>query len=199
MRSSSATVILTALAIFSPVALAQSGPGCGPASVKLDVSTTKQRPAAPEIQAGKALVYFLQDDLKYNATPRPTTRFAIDGTWVGATHANSYFYVFVDPGEHHLCASWQPGSLTAGSVFRTIAVGGNYHGPERSTAVAHFSAEAGKTYYLSAKDVATIAHTGGEHDTQYVSEAEVVLSPLDSDEAQVLMNTFSFSSSHPKK
>lgn len=105
MRSSSATVILTALAIFSPAALAQSGPGCGPASVKLDVSTTKQRPAAPEIQAGKALVYFLQDDLKYNATPRPTTRFAIDGTWVGATHANSYFYVFVDPGEHHLCAS----------------------------------------------------------------------------------------------
>ncbi|HEV2341577.1 MAG TPA: DUF2846 domain-containing protein [Candidatus Acidoferrales bacterium] len=188
MRSSSATVILTALAIFSPAALAQSGSGCGPASVKLDVSTTKQRPAAPEIQAGKALVYFLQDDLKYDSSPRPTTRFAVDGTWVGATHANSYFYVFVDPGEHHLCANWQSDVLPF-----------NFGASKRSTAAAGFSAESGKTYYFRAQDIAKSQNSGGDNNTRYVSQAEVLLAPLDGDEAQVLMNTFSFSSSHPKK
>jgi hypothetical protein len=50
--------------------------------------------------SGKAIVYFLQDDLKYGARPRPTTRFAIDGNWFRATHANSFFYVSVDPGDH---------------------------------------------------------------------------------------------------
>lgn len=101
------TLVLLFLLTCPAFATAQTDSACGPAKVKFDIRTTKQLRASPAAQSDKALVYFLQDDLKYNTAPRPTTRFAIDGAWVGATHANSYFYVFVDPGEHHLCANWQ--------------------------------------------------------------------------------------------
>jgi hypothetical protein len=186
MRSSFAIVLQTALAFVSPLATAQLGPGCGPANIKFDVSTTKQRPATPEIQSGKALVYFLQDDLKYNWAPRPTTRFAVDGAWVGATHTSSYFYIFVDPGEHHLCANWQ-----------SARTGLSWVGPKRSTAATSLTAEAGKTYYFRAEDILYTEESNNVNTIK--SEPQVLLSPLDADEAQVLMNTFSFSSSHPKK
>src|SRR6185312_9705018 len=80
--------------------------GCGPAAVHFEVKTEKHHlPVRPE--NGKALVYFLQDDTQFQSRPRPTSRIGIDGTWVGATKSNSYFYVSVDPGEHDLCSSWQ--------------------------------------------------------------------------------------------
>ncbi|HEV2488382.1 MAG TPA: DUF2846 domain-containing protein [Candidatus Acidoferrales bacterium] len=186
MRSSSIVPLFAGLILLSPNSFAQSGPGCGPANLKFDVKTTNAEQPAPTPQAGKALVYFLQDDLKYDSSPRPTTRFAIDGLWLGATHANSYFYVFVDPGEHHLCANWQSDVILM-----------NFGVPKRSTSAASFTAESGKTYYFRAQDIAK-SHSG-ENNSSYVSEAEVLLAPLDGDEAQVLMNTFSFSSSHPKK
>ena len=168
-------------------ARAQLGPGCGPADVKFDVKTAKGPHASPAPEPGKALVFFIQDDMKFEGGIRPTTRFGTDGTWLGATHANSYFYAFVDPGEHHVCANWQ--SVHFGSSFGV---------PKRSTAAAHLTAEAGKTYYFRAQDITKMDHTGGEHDTEVVSRAEVVLEPLDADEAQVVINSFSFSSSHPQ-
>ncbi|HKW90190.1 MAG TPA: DUF2846 domain-containing protein [Candidatus Acidoferrales bacterium] len=186
MRPLVSILVLAAPLVFAPNSMAQSGPGCGQTDTKFDVSTTKQRPAAPDIQSGKALVYILQDDLKYNWAPRPTTRFAIDGAWIGATHGSSYFYIFVDPGEHHICANWQ--SATTGLAWL---------GPKRSTAATGFTAEAGKTYYFRAQD---ILHTEQNDNVNTIKpEPEVLLSSLDPDEAQVLMNTFSFSSSHPKK
>jgi hypothetical protein len=177
-------ILLLAVSVVFPVtAHAQEGPGCGPTNVTFDVSTKKVQPPAPVPALGKAIVYFLQDDLKYNARPRPTTRFGIDGTWVGATHANSYFYVSVDPGDHHVCANWQ-----------SDVTGLSYIGPKRSTAAVHFTAEAGKSYYFRARDVVYSAPGG-----PIVSEPAVELSRLDSDEAQVIINSFSLNSSHPKK
>ena len=181
MRTSSVILLLAFSMTFSLQARAQQGPGCGPANLKFDVSTSKKY-SLPSIQPGKALVYLFQDDLKYGARPRPTTRFAIDGAWIGATHANSFIYTFVDPGGHDVCANWQSDDTGLG-----------YIGPKRSTAAAHFTADAGKTYYFRARD---IAYTNGQ---TIVSEPEVVLAPLDSDEAQVIINSFSLSSSHPKK
>lgn len=136
MRTSSALFVLMLSLICSTQARAQAGPGCGPDNVKFDVKTTTGQQSSPAPHLGKALVYFLQDDLKFLSSPRPTTRFGIDGSWVGATHANSYFYVFVDAGEHHVCASWQTEVMV------------NY-GDARSTAAAHLTFEAGKSYYLS--------------------------------------------------
>jgi len=178
------TLIASLLLVCPLLANAQEGPGCGPANVKFDISTTKKQPLAPALQAGKAFVYFLQDDLKYNSSPRPTTRFGLDGAWVGATHANSYFYVAVDPGEHQVCANWQ-----------SDTTGLSWIGPKRSTAAAEFTAEAGKSYYFRAEDIARRNEPNGP----IISEPEVRLAAMEPAEAQVLVNSFSLSSSHPKK
>jgi hypothetical protein len=179
-----ATLLAVLLAVSAPYtagARAPAGPGCGPPSVKFDVKTEKKPKTAPVSRSGKAIVFFLQDDLKFGSRPRPTTRFGIDGTWVGATHANSYFFALVDPGEHHVCANWQS---------RVILFS-----PTRSTAATHFKAVAGKVYYFRARDIAIFDHPGGA----LLYEPEVRLSALDADEARVLMGSFSYSLSHPKK
>jgi hypothetical protein len=130
-------------------------------------------PNAGQPDPGKALVYFLEDDTGFESAPKPTTRIGVDGQWVGATHGNSYLYFSVDPGVHHLCASWQ----------RAIAL---FQG--RKTAAAHFTAEAGQTYYFSAKNIWTRD-----------GPSDMSLNPVDSDEGQLLANKFSFSASQPRK
>jgi hypothetical protein len=86
------------------------------------------------VEAGKALVYFIEDDRQYGTRPRPTTKWGVDGKWVGATQSDAYFAVAIEPGEHHLCTQWQV----------------DYDG---EIALAHFTAEAGKTYYFRLVDV----------------------------------------------
>ena len=174
MLASLAIFLLASSAIPSTQSNSLGAPGCGPENVKFDVKTESKQHPMPAPEAGKALIFFLQDDAKFESRPRPTTQFGIDGAWVGATQANSYFYVSVDPGEHHLCANWQS------------FVGA---GPIRPTAALHFTAEAGKAYCFSAQDIFRTDHP----------PAEVVLEALDTDEAQLLMSSFAFSTSQPKK
>src|ERR1041384_3012646 len=92
--------------LAQPVPPAPAGqvvaPGCGDNREKWAVSTDRSKHPLATAEAGKALVYFLQDDTNFRLTPRPTTRFGLNGSWVGATQANAYFYVSVDPGEQHL-------------------------------------------------------------------------------------------------
>jgi hypothetical protein len=148
-------------------------PGCGATDIKFEVKTEKgQHSVQPE--AGKALVYFIQDDSDFDSRPRPTTKMGIDGAWVGAMQSNSYFYFSVDPGVHHLCASWQ---TTVGP------------GTSHMTAAAHFSAEANGVYYFEVKD--TWRHDGGS--------PGIHLKPMDSDEGQLMVNKYTFSVSQPKK
>jgi len=168
------------LSLLAPApSRAQDAPGCGPESIKFNVKTARQRPAMPAADSSKALVFFLQDDVKFDSRPRPTTEFGVDGNWVGATQSNSYFFVSVDPGEHHLCAHWQ-NRVTIGPV------------PLRPTAALHFTAEPGKAYYFRAKDF-------GRTGVSTSPIAEVTLEAMDSDEAQVLMSSFEYSTSAPKK
>lgn len=188
MRPTQLLLAVPFLLIYPTTLFAQTGPGCGPANVKFEVSTTKRAPAAASLEPAKARVFFLQDDLRFQGGVRPTTRFGIDGQWVGATHANSYFYVEVDPGEHDVCANWQ-------SVHFPSAI----YVPKRATAAAHLTAEAGKTYYFRAEDTTKMDHTGGENDTKVVTRAQVIFEPVDPDEARVLINSFSFSSSHARQ
>jgi len=92
-----------------------AAPGCAKDDVKFEVKTDKRQHPFAKPDPGKAIVYFLQDDTEFLSVPRPTTRFSLDGAWIGATHTSSYFYVAVDPGQHHLCAGWQSFvGLTAG-------------------------------------------------------------------------------------
>ncbi len=171
---------ILAILLFSAPALAQSAPpataGSGAVCSNLpntlfDVKTdTGEHPA--QAVAGKALVYFLQDDTNFIARPRPTTRWGVDGTWVGATHSDSYFYFPVEPGEHHLCAIWQAGGLA----------------PTSGPAAAHLTAEAGHIYYFRAQNSSLPDGT-----------KTIEFRRLDSDEAQLLVNRYTFSSSSVKK
>jgi len=160
--------------VFAQTTPAGAGaPGCGESNAKFDVKTEKSQHPAPT-DAGRALVYFIENDSQFDSFPSPTTRIGVDGEWVGATHGNSYFYSSVNPGVHHLCASWQKAVL---------ALQG------RQTAAAHFTAEAGGVYYFEIKNTWHRDHGAGD----------ISLRPLDSDEGQLLANKFSFSTFQPKK
>ena len=149
-----------------------AAPACGPDDVRFDVKTARSEHPLAMPAPGRALVYFLQDEPYFLPRPRPSARFAVDGSWMGATQSHAYFYVSVDPGEHHLCASWQPSQ--------------NFPVVERSA--AHFTAEAGRSYFFVIHDrTADYGPTG------------VLLAVLDSDEAQLLISKFGYSSSHPKR
>lgn len=166
--------------LFAATALAQttkstaiSAPGCGRDNVKFTVKIENGTHPAAEPDKEKAIVYFLEDDSSFESNPRPTTRLGVDGVWVGANHGDSYFYVSVDPGEHHLCASWQSW------------IG---FGMRETGAAAHFTAEPGQTYYFRVKNTWLREHRG----------AHVELTPVDSDEGQLLASRYAFSSFQQK-
>jgi hypothetical protein len=150
-----------------------AAPGCGPADFSFAVKSDGSSHPVTQPESAKALVYFLQDDKVFDSRPRPTVKWGMDGNWVGATQADNYFYLSVEPGEHQLCTEWQSAVLVNAS---------------RQSAAAHFTAEAGQIYYFRAQDF-------------YWREsgaANMKLGPVDSDEAQLLMTQFGFSTSHPK-
>lgn len=139
-------LVLSVLMLSALVAFGSDdriAPVCGLNTIKFNVSTTKQ--SSPDLTppTGKALVYFIQDDTKFESRPRPTVRFAIDGAWVGATRANSWFALPVESGVHHVCADWQNKVV----LFSVV--------PE--AAAAHFTAQAGQTYYFRMRTNGTSA------------------------------------------
>jgi hypothetical protein len=165
------TAVLLAGVPLALPALAQNkpadslgAPGCGEPNATFKVKTDHGNHPAHQ-EAGKALVFFIQDDSEFAVLGKPSTRFGIDGTWAGATHANSYFYSSVDSGVHHLCASWQSGEKTA---------------------AAHFTAKAGGVYYFEAKDI--LARTGND----------LIFTRIDSDQGQLLVGQYEFSTSQKK-
>jgi len=171
--------ILATLAL-APLLLAQDkpaddfgAPGCGDPNAKFEVKTEKAKHPA-QAEAGKALVFFIEDDSDFEMNPRPTTMMGLDGAWVGATHGTSYFYASVDPGAHHVCANWQKARLLL-NVQKTAAL--------------HFTAEAGGAYYFEARNMWWRDHGG---------TGRLTLSPLDSDQGRLLTDTMSFSISHQK-
>lgn len=149
-------------------------PACADMAAKFEVKPSKTpHTAGPE--AGKALVYFIEEDLNTEFVTH-TSRAGIDGEWMGATYGSSYFYFTVDPGVHHLCATTQIGEETEDVL----------------TAVAHFTAEAGGVYYFEMKNISMI--NGSK---SYTNDA--TLFPLDSDEGKYLISHLSLMTSHQKK
>jgi hypothetical protein len=174
MKTLFAVLALCAAALAQSVASSPAvAPGCGSANVKFDVKAEKSQHPMVQPKSGKAIVYFVEDDNSFESFPKPTTRVGVDGAWVGANHGDSYFYFAVDPGEHHLCASWQS------------FVG---FGMKETSAAAHFTAEAGQAYFFRVKNVWLRDHGNGH----------VELLPLDSDEGQLLASKFALSMSRPK-
>jgi hypothetical protein len=169
-------LFLMATPAFAQSSTAVNGvaPGCGTVDTKFEVKPDKGQDASAQPAAGKALVYFIEDDTQFGSFPKPTTRAGVDGTWVGATHGNSFIYFSVDPGEHHLCANWQAAIIVTEG---------------RQAAAAHFTAEAGGVYYFR------VSNTW----VRSVGDAAMDLEPLDSDEGQLLVRRYSLVNSHAKK
>jgi hypothetical protein len=67
--------------------------------MRFEVTTSTNQNPSSKADAGKALIYFLQDDTHFNSRARPSTLVGLDGQWIGATSGNSYFY---DSDEGHL-------------------------------------------------------------------------------------------------
>lgn len=170
------------LVVFTISAFAQQESGtaaaaCGPGKAKFEVKLDDAQHALAEPEAGKALVYFVQDVGPMNCLGGCfQTRFALDGAWVGALQHNSYFSASAEPGEHHVCASPQSHFAPANSE--------KYAGIR--LALAHFTAEAGKVYYFRTRWF--------EHQNQELFD----LDAIDSDQAKYLIASYPLSVSHPK-
>ena len=150
---------------------------CGPANANYKVSLDRSQHGPTTPEAGKALVYFIHDagipdqvfwsgkvTLGY-----PTTKYGVDGSWVGADHGDSWFAITITPGEHHFCTVLQ--SSFAGQRVE----------------LAHFTAEAGESYYFR---------------TQLVTSGSVELLELeriDSDEAGYVISEYPMATATAKK
>jgi hypothetical protein len=144
---------------------------CGPEAVQFDATAdTSQHPLA-QPEAGKASVYVVGSFVGESAA-YPTVKAGVDGAWAGAIRGNSYIFVSVPLGEHHICVNWQSGFLTPSGLF----------------ALANFTAEAGKTYYFRAR-------TFNAPNRAYILDLDAV----NKDEGQYLVASSAFSKSHPKK
>lgn len=142
---------------------------CGPEDLQFDVKTDKHRHPAAQPDAGKATIYIMEDAIKVCLfCGAATTRVGMDGAWIGADEGRSYFFSQIEPGEHHLCGEWQ-----------------RLPPADRIVSLAHFTAEAGKTYYFRLR---VIPVYNAQNDDWFLD-----LTPIDSDEGQLLAALYSFS------
>jgi hypothetical protein len=123
MKTIAVILLLSSYALGQDkTAVAAAEAACGPRDVSFEVTADVSQHPTPPPESGKALVYVVQDD-------RITTKFGVDGKWVGANHGRTYFFVPIDPGEHHLCVISRVGVYTR-------------------LALHQLRAEAGTTYYF---------------------------------------------------
>ena len=145
---------------------------CGPAHIgyKVDLDRNQHGPMPPE--AGKAMVYFIHDagiPFEKLTFAYPTTKYAVDGNWVGAGHGDSWFAVAVAPGEHHVC-----------TVLQTSFM-------DQRVELAQFTAEAGKSYFFRTRLVMS----------QSVELLE--MERIDSDEGNYLTDQYPLATSRVRK
>lgn len=133
-----ASAFLCASPAFARVILPDA---CGDVKAEFDVDTHKPE-GLPALTDGKAMLVVIQvmDRSGGIFFGSETTRFGLDGKWIGANHGESWFAIPIEPGEHHLCGNWQ-GKKNAASIA--------------------FTAEAGKTYFYEATVTQEIHHAGG--------------------------------------
>jgi hypothetical protein len=144
-------------------AISRAEVGCGQQGVKYEVKTDESQHPAPTPEDGKALIYFVADG-------HLTSIFGFDEKWEGAVDDGRYFFVSIEPGEHHICAMLQS--------FLPL------RGPKVS--VHSLKAEPGGTYYFRTRMVGI--------STGFVLQ----LDQLDSDEGKWFVAWSKFSTSHPK-
>ena len=164
MKTIAAIVLLSCCAFGQDkAAVSAMEAGCGPQDAKFEVKADESQHPAPTPEDGKALIYFVADG-------HLTSPFGVDGKWVGAVSGGRYFFVAIDPGEHHICAMLQS--------FLPL------RGPKVS--VHSLKAESGGTYYFRTRMVGI--------STGFVLQ----LDQLDSDEGRWFVAWSKFSTSHSR-
>ena len=102
MKTIAATVLLSCCSCCAFAqdkrAISAAEAGCGPQDAKFEVKSDESQHPTPTPEDGKALIYVVADG-------HLTTIFGFDEKWVGAVNSGSYFFVPIDPGEHHVCAT----------------------------------------------------------------------------------------------
>jgi len=154
----------------------QSTNSCGPSEVTFHVKLDKSHHSIPQPDSGKALVVVIEvfEQTRWGYVT-PTVRVGLDGKWIGANRGSSYFFFSVDPGEHHLCASWQsPDELISGRYSLT-----------------NFVANPGAVYFFRAEPHSEAVSQGGE---VWSKDLELV----NPDEAKYLVANSRFSVSTPR-
>ena len=166
MKKIAAIVLLSCCALAQDKrAISRAEVGCGPQDVKYEVKTDESQHPTPTPEDGKALIYVVADG-------NLTSIFGFDEMWVGAVNDARYFFVPIDPGEHHVCAMLQS--------FLTHL----QRGPRVS--VHSLKAEPGGIYYFRTRMVGI--------STGFVLQ----LDQLDPDEGRWFVAWSRFSTSHPK-
>jgi hypothetical protein len=162
------TVILLSCAAMAQNddAIEKAKSACGPGQVHFDVEATNYTESITEPVSGKAFVYVIVEG-------PITARIGLNGAWVGAAEGDSHMSFPVDPGAHHVCASWQ-------SFFSK----GN-----KAVALSSFTAEAGKVYYFRVR--ATIQ---GENASSLLD-----MDPLNSDQGSYMVLKSKISKWHERK
>jgi hypothetical protein len=165
-------VLLLASSAFAQdkVAAANAMGSCGPRNVEFKVENDKRAHSAGTAEPGKALVYIIENQGSC-AGCQVTTKVGVDGAWIGANRGDSYLSLSIDPGERHICASWQSSRAEMSSLF----------------AFTNFTAEAGKVYYFRVRVVA------GRYEQAWMD-----VDAINPDEGRFLISSSSLSSSHPK-
>jgi hypothetical protein len=184
MRVALAVLLLSASAFAQTKA---AGSACGPKDVTFDVRQDNSQHALAQPETGKALIYIVsQSGLACGPGGWCVMRAGLDGEWVGAFERrqsssfrmdpyNSYFYISVDPGEHHVCVDGQSG---LGDMI----------------ALMHFTAEAGKVYYVGIQGAFSL----GPQSVAAGYSRFLNVRPLDSDEGEYLIATSPLSVSQAK-
>jgi hypothetical protein len=164
MKTIAAIVLLSCCAFGQDkAAVSAMEAGCGPQDAKCEVKSDESQHPAPNPEDGRALIYFVADG-------HLTSPFGVDGKWVGAINGGRYFFVAIDPGEHHICAMLQ-------SFLPP-------RGPKVS--VHSLKAASGGTYYFRTRMVGIT--------TGFVLQ----LDQLDSDEGRWFVAWSKFSTSHSR-
>jgi hypothetical protein len=167
MRLFLAVIILCCPAFAqNDAAIEQAKSACGPAQTRFDVDSANFADSIDYPPSGKALVYVIGEGAI-------TARVGLNGDWAGGITGNSHMSFTVDPGDHHLCASWQ-------YVFAKN---------NKVVALSAFTAEAGKTYFFRIRGTIQGQQAGAFLD----------LEQLNADEGKYLVLKTPIAESHIKK
>jgi Protein of unknown function (DUF2846) len=172
-------ILLLSLFSVVPVFATVLPDACGNDKVSFEIQLQKNPAAPAAAEAGKAQVFFIEKSEKPPAIGclgcGDVARFGVDGAWVGATKDNSYFYISLDPGVHHLCA---------------------VRGKEVDA--EPLSVEAGKTYYFQVEYKAEGTQYGTPDHPNYQVKKKVQFSMLNEDDGKYRVKVSALSIANPK-